>query len=140
MKEFKFSEMDKLAEEIGCKEWEILKNYEDNSWRGQLFINGRFINIEVIDDELLLILIEHTKDEDRDYFLKYSVKNYKIMCYIDDIEKWQECELLDIINFNTAFERAIVKTNNGTQVNRVTKNIYDEEELKADGCIYFIEK
>lgn len=140
MKEFKFSEMDKLAEKIGCKEWEILKNYEDNSWRGQLFINGRFVNIEVIDDELLLILIEHIKGEDEEYFMKYSVKNYKIMCYIDDIEQWQECELLNIKNFDTDCERATVKTKNNTQVNRLTKNIYDEEELKADGCIYFIEK
>lgn len=140
MKEFKWSEIGKLAKEIGCEEWEIFKNYEDNSWRGQLFINGRFVNIEVVDNELLLILIEHIKDEDREYFLKYGFRNYKIMCYIDDIEKWQECKLLDIKNFNTDFERAIVKTKNGTQLNRITKSIYDEEELKADGCIYFIEK
>lgn len=140
MKEFKFSEMDKLAKELDCEEWEVEQKYQDESWRGQLFINGRFVNIETIDDEILLILIEHIKDEDRDYFLKYSIKNYKIMCYIDDIEKWQECELLDIKNFDTDHERAVVKTKNDTQVNRLTKFIYDENELKADGCVYFIEQ
>lgn len=57
---------------------------------------------------------------------------YKVMVYVDPIEKWQECEVINISNC-----RAIVETKYGTQLNRVFKYT---DEIKEDGCIYFIEK
>lgn len=58
--------------------------------------------------------------------------NYKVIVYVDPIEKWQECEIINISNY-----RAIVRTKYGTQLNRVFKYT---NEIKPDGCIYFIEK
>lgn len=58
--------------------------------------------------------------------------NYKAMVYVDLIEKWQECEVINISNY-----RATVKTEYGTQLNRIIKY---SNEIKPDGCIYFIEK
>lgn len=58
--------------------------------------------------------------------------NYKAMVYVDPIEKWQECEVINISNY-----RATVRTEYGTQLNRIVKYT---NEIKPDGCIYFIEK
>lgn len=58
--------------------------------------------------------------------------NYKVMVYVDPIEKWQECEVINI-----SCHRAIVKTKYGTQLNRVFKYT---DEIREDGCIYFIER
>lgn len=57
---------------------------------------------------------------------------YKAMVYVDQIEKWQECEVINVSAY-----RAIVKTKYGTQLNRVFKYT---NEIKEDGCIYFIKK
>lgn len=58
--------------------------------------------------------------------------NYKIMVYVDGIEKWQECKVINIKN-----HRATVRTKLGTQLNRVIKYT---EDIKEDGCVYFINK
>ena len=61
--------------------------------------------------------------------------------YVDDIEKWQECKVLDVNNTRLGINRATVVTTLGTQVNRCVKFITgpEDEDFKQDRCIYFFE-
>jgi hypothetical protein len=52
----------------------------------------------------------------------------KYIVYVDDIEGWQECE---VINFYS--NRAVVITSTGTQLDRIYKG---KVEPRADRCIY----
>ena len=58
--------------------------------------------------------------------------NYNAIVYVDPIEKWQECEVVNLSDY-----RATVRTKYGTQLNRIYKYT---NKIKADGCVYFIEK
>lgn len=61
-----------------------------------------------------------------------NLDNYVCKVYVDDIEKWQECEVINLSNY-----RATVRTKLGTQLNRIIKV---SEVLKTDGCVYFYQK
>ena len=61
-----------------------------------------------------------------------NLDNYKAKVYVDYIEGWQECEVINISNY-----RATVRTKLGTQLNRIIKV---NEVLKTDGCVYFYQK
>lgn len=63
-----------------------------------------------------------------------NLDNYTVKVYVDPIEKWQECE---VINLSSC--RATVKTKLGTQLNRIVKYA-ENKDLKEDGCVYFIKK
>ena len=51
-----------------------------------------------------------------------------------------EREVLDIENTRLEVHRATVLCSSGTQLNRRVKFALDEDEIKPDRCIYFIEK
>ena len=59
---------------------------------------------------------------------------------MDDLEGWQECKVLNIENTRLGINRATVLCSSGTQLNRLVKFALDEDEIKPDRCIYFIEK
>ena len=60
---------------------------------------------------------------------------------MDDIEKWQLCTVLDVLNVKDEIERAIVTTKLGTRLNRMVKFVIDEDDqILEDGYIYFIDK
>ncbi|MBU3107124.1 hypothetical protein [Clostridium gasigenes] len=71
---------------------------------------------------------------------EYKIKKFNIKVYVDDIEKWQECEVIDFKNSESEIMRATVLTKRGTQLNRICKNVLSKEYIKKDGCIYFWEK
>ena len=75
------------------------------------------------------------------YIMQYEQFIYNWKVYVDDIEGWQPCKLISIQNTKLGIDRAtIVCPQSGTQLNRRVKFVTDEDEIKADGCIYFIEK
>lgn len=59
----------------------------------------------------------------------------KVKVYVDFIEGWQECEIIKKMDF-----RAVVKTKNGTVLNRFLRVVSNESELVPDGCIYAVKK
>jgi|GEM_PF-4409198 len=61
-----------------------------------------------------------------------NLDKYIAKVYVDDIERWQECEVLNFNNY-----RATVRTKFGTQLNRIFKV---NSQLKEDGCVYFTKK
>lgn len=63
-----------------------------------------------------------------------NLDNYTAKVYVDCIEGWQECEVINLSNY-----RATVKTKFETQLNRIVK-ITENKDLKEDGCVYFIKK
>lgn len=63
-----------------------------------------------------------------------NLDNYICKVYVDPIEKWQECEVINLSDY-----RATLRTPYGTQLNRIFK--YTENtDLKEDGCVYFTRK
>lgn len=73
--------------------------------------------------------------------MKYELNDYVWKVYVDDIEKWQPCKVIDINNTRMGIDRATVVCESGTQLNRRVKFVTDEEDegFKADGSIYFYE-
>ena len=75
--------------------------------------------------------------------MKHEKDLYTFVVYVDDIEKEQECSIIDITNTKMNITRATVKIiKTGTQLNRRVKFILDkeDEDYKKDGCIYFWER
>ena len=72
--------------------------------------------------------------------MEYEQYQYLWKVYVDDLEGWQECKVLDIENTRLEVHRATVLCSSGTQLNRRVKFALDEDEIKPDRCIYFIEK
>ena len=72
------------------------------------------------------------------FFSKYAES---LTLDIDDIEKWQECKVLDVDNKRLGINRATVVTTTGTQLNRRVKFIIgpEDEDFKQDRCIYFFD-
>ena len=75
------------------------------------------------------------------YFMEYEKNEYRWIVYVDDIEKWQECKVLDVDNKRLGINRATVVTTTGTQLNRRVKFIIgpEDEDFKQDRCIYFFD-
>ena len=71
-------------------------------------------------------------------FEKLKDRNLKV--YVDPIEKWQDIKQDNVKLLGLFNNRATVETDNGTNVNRILKYVEDNEEIKADGCIYAIKK
>lgn len=70
----------------------------------------------------------------------------KILVYVDDIEKWQICEVFKITSHfteeeakkNKIYGRAKIITKNGTMLDRLYKIVDKENDITKDGCVYFI--
>ena len=89
--------------------------------------------------EELGLSIENNEDCKK-YIMQYEQFIYEWKVYVDDIEGWQTCKLINIQNKRLGIDRATVVCLSGTQLNRIVKFVTDEDEIKPDGCIYFIEK
>ncbi|GAA0825168.1 hypothetical protein [Clostridium tertium] len=81
--------------------------------------------------------IENNEDCKK-YIMEYEQFVYEWKVYVDDIEGWQDCKLIDIQNRKLGITRATVICQSGTQLNRRVKFVTEEYEMKPDGCIYFI--
>ena len=83
--------------------------------------------------------IENNEDCKK-YIMEYEQFVYDWKVYVDDIEEWQDCKLIDIQNIRLGINRATVICSSGTQLNRRVRFVNEEYEIKSDGCIYFISK
>ena len=100
------------------------------------------IKVGVKNNNINFILLVNEDDTDcKKYFMEYEKNEYRWIVYVDDIEKWQECKVLDVNNTRLGINRATVVTTLGTQLNRFVKFITGPEDtdFKQDRCIYFFE-
>ena len=136
-----FNSLKEIAEGLEVKGWEVQKAYEDNSHRGVIFIKGRSLIIRPVKNNLLYIELDVKNSEDyKAYFMGYEKEDYHYKVYVDGIEGTQDCKVLNIDNIQTEIKRATVITDSGTQLNRVFKYVFEDGEVKNDGCIYCYEK
>lgn len=98
------------------------------------------INVRFKDNETHYVFLDKESDEEcKEFIMKYEIHAFNFKVYVDSIEGWQECKVIDIQNTRMGIDRAIVITSTGTQLNRVVKFVIDEDEIIEDGCIYFYE-
>lgn len=81
-----------------------------------------------------------SNEDCKKYIMDHEQFIYDWKVYVDGIEGWQECKLIDIQNIKLGVKRATVVCPSGTQLNRIVKFVDDESEIISDGCIYFMEK
>lgn len=65
------------------------------------------------------------------------------LVYVDDIEKWQKCTILNIYHHEKQFftiDRATVITTTETKLNRLVKYFNHKSQLIADRCVYIMVK
>ena len=72
--------------------------------------------------------------------MKYKIKDYDWKVYVDDLEGWQNCKVLNIKNNGLDITRATVETECGTKVNRLVDYAMDKEDLVANRCVFMVEK
>lgn len=134
---------EEIADFIGCKYWKVLEADNRYIGRNYIVINEVELFKHVKDGELHYVKVNIGDDADcKEYMMTYELKDYIWKVYVDDIEEWQKCKVIDIKNNMMGITRATVICESGTQLNRRVKFVLDEEdeEFKADRCIYFYEK
>lgn len=89
--------------------------------------------------EELGLSIENNEDCKK-FIMEHEQFIYNWKVYVDAIEGWQPCKLVNIQNKRLGINRATVVCPSGTQLNRRVKFVCEEDEIKPDGCVYFIEK
>lgn len=138
MKEF--NDLREIAESFGANYIDVIRNYEEQAWRGKFFVNGNEIKVETVNKELKFV---HVNEKDNkschDYLMKYEVPKMHWRVYVDDLEGWQNCTVKKIENEGLDIRRATVETDYGTTLNRLVEYALDEEELKENRNIFMVE-
>ena len=136
-----FNNIKDLSKELRVEEWKCERDLEKFMGHRYAIIEGIEIKVAIKDNEFNYIVLDLESNEDcKKYFMEYEQYYYKWKVYVDDLEGWQECKVLDIENTRLEVHRATVLCSSGTQLNRRVKFALDEDEIKPDRCIYFIEK
>lgn len=138
-----YKSFSELAVGINKPYFEIDEAWEKWIGRGYMHVGEVEVMKHVIDNKMHYIVFNHEdNNECKEYMMKYEIGEYDWKVYVDDIEGWQECNVININNTKLAINRATVITVTGTQLNRRVKFVLgeDDDDFKADGCIYFIEK
>lgn len=140
-----FSNLFNLAEELGgiVHLPELEYAYERNFGRDYFMYGDLEVKVVGKDNNLRFVLVDIEDDKDcKDYIMTYELDDYTWKVYVDDIEGWQSCKVIDIHNVKLGIRRATVITAAGTQINRVAKFITDkdDEDLMQDGSVYYYEK
>ena len=126
---------------MNIPEWKCERDLQKFIGHDYAIIEGTEIKVAIKDNEFNYIVLDLESNEDcRKYFMEYEQYQYLWKVYVDDLEGWQECKVLDISNTKSEIHRATVLCSSGTQLNRLVKFALDEDEIKPDRCIYFIEK
>lgn len=130
-----------IARCFNLKQWEVIDKYEEQGWRGKFFLGDKEIKIESLDDKLKYVYVDEKNDKDcKEYLLKYEVSKYNWKVYVDNLEGWQNCKVLNIDNNGLDIRRATVETEYGTKVNRLVNYAMDKEELVPNRCVFMMEK
>ena len=130
-----------IAKYFNLKQWEVIDKYEEQGWRGKFFIEDKEIKIESLDNKLKYVYVDEKNDKDcKEYLLKYEVNKYDWKVYVDDLEGWQNCKVLNIDNKGFDIRRATVETEYGSKINRLVNYAMDKEELVPNRCVFMMEK
>lgn len=137
-----FKSIEELAKELNVQAWEIEE--AQNKWIGRnyMYVGETEVMIHVVGGEMCYILFDKDNNEDcKEYMMTYEIPEYVWKVYVDDIEGWQKCKVINISNTLLGINRATALCESGTQLNRRVKFVLDEddEDFKADGCIYYYE-
>lgn len=136
-----YKSFSELSEGINKSIYEIDEAWSKWIGRGYMLIDEIEVMKHIRDNEIHFITFNsEDNDECKEYIMKYEKDEYNWKVYVDDIEKWQSCKVIDIVNKRLGISRATVICESGTQVNRVVKFVLDESEIKEDRCIYYMEK
>lgn len=130
-----------IARCFNLKQWEVIDKYEEQGWRGKFFLGDKEIKIESLDNKLKYVYVDEKNDKDcKEYLLKYEVNKYDWKVYVDDLEGWQNCKVLNIDNKGFDIRRATVETEYGSKINRLVNYAMDKEELVPNRCVFMMEK
>lgn len=130
-----------LGKAINKESWEVQKAYEKWIGRNYMYVGDTEVKMHVKDDELHFVLVDENDDKDcNDYMMTYEIEGYLWKVYVDDIEGWQECKVISMTNTKMAIDRVTVICPSGTQLNRRAEFALFEDEVEANGCVYYIEK
>ena len=136
-----FNNIKDLSKELKVEEWKCERDLQKFIGHDYAIIEGTEIKVAIKDNEFNYIVLDlESNDDCKQYFMEYEQYYYTWKVYVDDLEGWQECKVLNIENTRLGINRATVLCSSGTQLNRLDKFALDEDEIKPDRCIYFIEK
>lgn len=136
-----FNNIKDLSKELKVEEWKCERDLQKFIGHDYAIIEGAEIKVAIKDNEFNYIVLDlESNDDCKQYFMEYEQYYYTWKVYVDDLEGWQECKVLNIENTRLGINRATVLCSSGTQLNRLVKFALDEDEIKPDRCIYFIEK
>lgn len=130
-----------IAKYFNLKQRDVLDKYEEQGWMGKFFLGDKEIKIESLDNKLKYVYVDEKNDKDcKEYLLKYEVNKYDWKVYVDDLEGWQNCKVLNIDNKGFDIRRATVETEYGSKINRLVNYAMDKEELVPNRCVFMMEK
>lgn len=136
-----FNNISDLSKGLGFKDIEVERALNKYIGHNYAVINEKEIMISNKGNKLNYIVIDTNNNDDcKEYFMEFKQYDYSWKVYVDDLEGWQECKLIDIQNTRLGIDRATVITEADTKLNRLVKFAIDEDEIKPDRCIYFISK
>lgn len=137
-----FKSIEDLAKELKVTECEVEEAQTKWVGRNYMYLGETEIMIHIVNNEIHYILFDKDSNEEcKNYMMTYEIDEYVWKVYVDDIEGWQNCKVIDISNTLLEIDRATVICESGTQLNRRVKFVLDEEDedFKADRCIYYYE-
>lgn len=132
-----------LAIGVNKSDFEIEEAWEIWIDRSYMYIGEVEVMKHVVNNELHFVVFDSQDNNDcKEYIMNYELNEYAWKVYVDDIEGWQNCKVIDINNTRLGINRATVICESGTQLNRVVKFVLDEddEHFKPDRCVYYMEK
>ena len=136
-----FNNIKDLSKELKVEEWKCERDLQKFIGHDYAIIEGTEIKVAIKDNEFNYIVLDlESNDDCKQYFMEYEQYYYTWKVYVDDLEGWQECKVLNIENTRLGINRATVLCSSGTQLNRLVKFALDEDEIKPDRCIYYYEK
>ena len=136
-----FNNIKDLSKELRVEEWKCERDLQKFIGHDYAIIEGTEIKVAIKDNEFNYIVLDLESNEDcKKYFMEYEQYYYRWKVYVDALEGWQECKVLNVNNTKLEINRATVICSTGTQLNRVVKFALDEDELEPDRCIYYYEK
>lgn len=139
MKEF--NDLWELAKYFDVTSSTVKRSYYEQSWRGSFTIKDVDVRPCVCDGLIKYVLVDENNNDDcKDFIMKYEINKYDWKVYVDDLEGWQDCEVLNVDNKGLNIVRATVRTKFDTVVNRVVEYAETKKDIKPNRCVFMVEK
>ncbi|MGL5085134.1 MAG: hypothetical protein ACRC68_05365 [Clostridium sp.] len=65
-------------------------------------------------------------------------KIFDCVVYTDEIAGFERCSIINLTTYPGGENRATVITKSKTQLRRIIKNVETMDEIKKDGCVYYL--